>query len=54
LKLVPASQVFFGSDYPWGTMAASKEPLRNLGLSAGDLHAIEEGNARRMFPRLQG
>jgi len=54
LKLVPTSQVFFGSDYPWGTMAAAKEPLRNLGLSAGDLHAIEEGNARRMFPRLQG
>jgi 6-methylsalicylate decarboxylase len=52
LKLVPASQVFFGSDFPWGTMAASKHPLRQLGLSADDVYAIEEGNARRLLPRL--
>ena len=30
-----------------------KEPLRGLGLSAEDLHNIEEGNARRLFQRLQ-
>ena len=54
LKLVPVSQVFFGSDFPWGTMAATKNPLRSaLGLSAEDLHAIEEGNARRMFVRFR-
>jgi len=53
LKLVPATQVFFGSDFPWGTMAATKTPLRGLGLSAEDLLAIEEGNARRMFSRLK-
>ena len=54
LKLVPATQVFFGSDYPWGMMAASKNPLRSaLGLGAADIHAIEEGNARRMFARLR-
>jgi predicted TIM-barrel fold metal-dependent hydrolase len=54
LKLVPPTQVFFGSDFPWGMMAATKNPLRNaLGLNAEDLHAIEEGNARRMFSRLK-
>ncbi len=53
LRLVPATQVFFGSDFPWGTLAASKNPLRGLGLSAEDVHAIEEGNARRMFPHLK-
>jgi 6-methylsalicylate decarboxylase len=52
LKLVPATQVFFGSDFPWGTMAATREPSRGLGLSADDLYAIEEGNARRLFARL--
>ena len=53
LKLVPASQVLFGSDFPWGTMAASKEPLHALGLSAADVHAIEEGNARKLFARFK-
>jgi 6-methylsalicylate decarboxylase len=53
LKLVPVSQVFFGSDFPWGAMAATKNPMRGLGLSAENLHAIEEGNARRMFARLK-
>ena len=53
LKLVPPSQVFFGSDFPWGTMAGTKNPLRNLGLSAEDLAAIEEGNARKTFARLK-
>jgi 6-methylsalicylate decarboxylase len=53
LKLVPATQVFFGSDFPWGTMAATKNPLRGLGLSAEDVHSIEEGNARKMFARFK-
>jgi predicted TIM-barrel fold metal-dependent hydrolase len=53
LKLVPSTQVMFGSDFPWNTMGASKEPLRALGLSGTDLHNIEEGNARRMFQRLK-
>jgi 6-methylsalicylate decarboxylase len=52
MKLVPPTQVFFGSDFPWGTMGATKEPLRALGLPAEDLYNIEEGNARRMFQRL--
>jgi len=52
LKLVSASQVFYGSDFPWGTMAAAKNPLRALGLNADDLYAIEEGSARRLFARL--
>lgn len=51
LKMVPPTQVFFGSDYPWNGLAVVKEPLRGLGLASADLHAIEEGNARRVFPR---
>ena len=53
LKLVPPTQIFFGSDFPWGTMGSTKDPMRALGLSAEDLHAIEEGNAHRMFERFR-
>ena len=52
MKLAGPKNLMFGSDYPWGAMAATKDPLRGLGLSAEDLHNIEEGNARRMFARL--
>jgi predicted TIM-barrel fold metal-dependent hydrolase len=52
MELVGPLNLMFGSDYPWGTIAATKDPLRGLGLSAEDLHNIEEGNARRMFARL--
>jgi predicted TIM-barrel fold metal-dependent hydrolase len=54
MKLAGAEKLMFGSDYPWGTLTASRDPLRALGLSADDLHKIEEGNARRLFPRLKG
>ena len=54
MKLAGAEKLMFGSDYPWGTLTASRDPLRALGLSADDLHKIEEGNARRLFSRLKG
>jgi hypothetical protein len=38
LKLIPVSQVVFGTDY---------------GFSAGDLRAIERENALRLLPRLK-
>jgi predicted TIM-barrel fold metal-dependent hydrolase len=53
MKLAGPEKLMFGSDYPWGTLTASRDPLRALGLSADDLHKIEEGNARRLFPRLK-
>jgi predicted TIM-barrel fold metal-dependent hydrolase len=53
LKLAGPEKLMFGSDYPWGTLTASRDPLRALGLSADDLHKIEEGNARQLFPRLK-
>jgi predicted TIM-barrel fold metal-dependent hydrolase len=53
LKLVPAEQVLFGTDYPWGTTAMTSRGLRGIGLSAAELDAIERANALRMFPRLK-
>jgi predicted TIM-barrel fold metal-dependent hydrolase len=51
LKLVPSSQVVYGSDYPYVTMNAQVAALRSLGLSDIDLAAIERDNAARLLPR---
>ena len=52
LKLVPATQVMFGTDYPFlSSMPYTIDPLRNHGLDAEDLEAIERGTALGLFPR---
>ena len=53
LKLVPASQVVYGSDYPYVTMNAQIAALRSLGVGDADLAAIERGNVGRLLPRLR-
>jgi predicted TIM-barrel fold metal-dependent hydrolase len=52
-KIVPVSQILFGSDYPIVPFPVSEGPLDHFGLSAGDLQAINRGNAERLFPRLR-
>ena len=52
LKLVPASQVTYGSDYPYFGLDQMKS-LEQLGLPAGDLKAIGSENAMRLIPRLK-
>ena len=52
LKLVPDSQVTFGSDYPYVPIGMQAQNLRNLGLSTAQVQAIESGNAARLVPRL--
>lgn len=51
LKLVPGSQVVFGSDYPYVPIADQAAALRNQGLDSGLVAAIESGNARRLLSR---
>jgi|HubBroStandDraft_6_1064221.scaffolds.fasta_scaffold62851_3 predicted TIM-barrel fold metal-dependent hydrolase len=51
MKLVPTTQITFGSDYPYFPVSQI-ETLRKMGLSPGDLQAIESGNASRLVPRL--
>jgi predicted TIM-barrel fold metal-dependent hydrolase len=51
LKMVPVSQVTYGTDYPYFPTDQNKD-LHALGLSAADLQAIEHGNAARLLPRL--
>ena len=51
MKLVPTSQITFGSDYPYFPLNQI-ETIRQMGLPSADLHAIESGNAARLVPRL--
>jgi 6-methylsalicylate decarboxylase len=53
-KVVPVSQILFGSDYPIVPYPVSEGPLDHFGFSANDLQAINRGNAERLFPRLRG
>jgi len=51
MKLVPASQITYGTDYPYFAMNQI-DNLQKLGLSPQDLAAIGYENARRLVPRL--
>jgi predicted TIM-barrel fold metal-dependent hydrolase len=54
MKLVPASQVVFGTDFPFLTARATASELRETGLfGAEDLRAIERGNAATLMPRFR-
>jgi predicted TIM-barrel fold metal-dependent hydrolase len=52
VKLVPISQVVFGTDYPFRTSAEHVKGLTAV-FSGEDLTAIERGNALRILPRLR-
>jgi predicted TIM-barrel fold metal-dependent hydrolase len=52
VKLVPVSQVVFGTDFPYRTAADHVKGLASYGFSASDLQAIERENAVKLMPRL--
>jgi predicted TIM-barrel fold metal-dependent hydrolase len=52
LKLVPVSQVTYGTDWPYFGLDQNKD-LHKLGLPTADIAAIESGNATRLIPRLK-
>lgn len=51
-KLVPVSQITYGTDYPYFGMGQMAN-LQQTGLSAEDLKAIGYENAMRLVPRLK-
>ena len=53
-KIVPVSQILFGSDWPIVPYPVSEGPLDHFGFSPADLQAINRGNAEHLFPRLKG
>lgn len=46
---LPQDRILYGTDFPWGTLAASRASLGRLGLPAERLAAIEHGNAVRLL-----
>ena len=52
-RLIPVSQVVFGTDFPYRTAADHVKGLTAYGFSAGDLQAIERDNAVKLIPRLK-
>ncbi len=55
-KMVPVSQILFGTDYPLGGGSAAivtKGLVDNGGFTANELRAIDRENALRLLPRLR-
>ncbi|QUS38585.1 amidohydrolase [Tardiphaga alba] len=53
--IIPASQILFGTDFPYRTGIDHVEGLRNAGVfSSDELAGIERGNAAKLMPRLGG
>ena len=50
--LVPASQVVFGTDYPYRTGLQQVEALRQCGFTGAELEAVGRGSAAGLIPSL--
>jgi predicted TIM-barrel fold metal-dependent hydrolase len=53
-KIVPLTQILFGSDYPIVPFPVTEVPLDAIGLPPSFLNAVNRGNAEKLFPRLKG
>ena len=52
-RLIPVSQIVFGTDFPYRTAGDHVKGLTEYGFSAGDLQAIDRDNAVRLMPQLK-
>lgn len=52
-RLIPISQIVFGTDYPYRTAADHVKGLTDYGFTPADLMAIDRGNALRLLPQLK-
>jgi predicted TIM-barrel fold metal-dependent hydrolase len=53
MRLVPASQVLYGTDFPYRTGLEAIEGLRDYGFSEADLRAIDHANAMKLLPNIK-
>jgi predicted TIM-barrel fold metal-dependent hydrolase len=53
MSVVPATQILFGTDYPYLAPEITTKPLDRLGLPDDQLTAIARDNALRLFPTLR-
>jgi predicted TIM-barrel fold metal-dependent hydrolase len=49
---VPASQILFGTDYPFVRVETNTSELQQRRLSPSELAAIQRDNVLRLMPRL--
>jgi 6-methylsalicylate decarboxylase len=52
-RLIPVSQIVFGTDFPYRTAIDHVKGLTEYGFSASDLQAIDRDNALRLLPKLR-
>ncbi len=52
-RLIPVSQIVFGTDFPYRTAIDHVKGLTDYGFSASDLQAIDRDNALRLLPKLR-
>lgn len=52
-KLLPSSQLLYGSDEPFSSTLQMSKALASVDFTADELAALQRGNALRLFPRLQ-
>lgn len=48
--IVPVSQIVFGTDFPFGSSAATAQSLRNCGFTPEELRGIDRENAVAILP----
>jgi len=53
LKLIPVSQIVFGTDFAFRTSEDDVKELNEYGFNARDLSAIERENALMLLSRLR-
>ena len=51
-SLVDIPQMLFGSDFPYWSPSVAVDELKQLGLTEGEVAAVERNNAIRLMPRL--
>src|SRR5215470_4218044 len=51
--LVPATQIVFGTDFPFGNVSAHVSGVQACGLSAAELQGVFHDNAAKFLPKLQ-
>ena len=51
-KVVPLSQILFGTDFPFRSTMKDAEGLKTAGFSEPELEAIYRQNALRLMPQL--
>lgn len=52
-KLAGASQIVFGTDYPFGNGASMGQGLQSVGFTADELRGIDRENALRILPKFK-